>query len=158
MPDAALLLVGDGPYRGASSSGSPPSSACATHVVLRRRGAVGGAAGVLRGRRRVRDALPDPQGGLEVEGLGIVYLEASAIGLPVVAGDSGGAPDAVQDGVTGYVVDGRSPEAIADRVSALLLDRSRSKEMGEWGRRWVEQRWTWDDVVERLQSLLRPPS
>jgi phosphatidylinositol alpha-1,6-mannosyltransferase len=96
--------------------------------------------------------------GLEPEALGIVFLEASAVGLPVIAGDSGGAPDAVQDGVTGYVVDGRSPEAIADRLAELLLDRARSKEMGEWGRRWVEQRWTWDDVVERLQSLLRPPS
>ena len=45
--------------------------------------------------------------GLDVEGLGIVYLEASAVGLPVVAGDSGGAPDAVRDGETGFVVDGR---------------------------------------------------
>ena len=68
--------------------------------------------------------------GFEVEGLGIVYLEASACGLPVVAGDSGGAPDAVQDGVTGYVVNGRATDEIADRVSTLLLDR---KLATRWG-------------------------
>ena len=50
------------------------------------------------------------RGGLDVEGLGIVYLEASATGLPVVAGDSGGAPDAVLDGETGWVVPGGSAE------------------------------------------------
>jgi phosphatidyl-myo-inositol dimannoside synthase len=93
--------------------------------------------------------------GFEVEGLGIVYLEASACGLPVVGGDSGGAPDAVQDGVTGYVVNGRSAPEIADRVSTLLLDRELAREMGEWGRRWVEQRWRWDDLAEGLAALLR---
>ena len=55
--------------------------------------------------------------GLDVEGLGIVYLEASATGQPVVAGDSGGAPDAVLDGETGFVVPGRDVAAVADRVS-----------------------------------------
>ena len=62
--------------------------------------------------------------GLDVEGLGIVYLEASASGLPVVAGDSGGAPDAVLAGETGYVVPGRDVAEVADRVSELLLTRT----------------------------------
>ena len=69
--------------------------------------------------------------GLEVEGLGIVYLEANACGLPVVAGDSGGAPDAVLEGKTGHVVDGREVEEVADRVSELLADDDAS------ARRWV---------------------
>ena len=58
--------------------------------------------------------------GLDVEGLGIVYLEASATGLPVLAGDSGGAPDAVLEGETGYVVDGRDVDAVAERLVTLL--------------------------------------
>ena len=64
--------------------------------------------------------MPNPARGLDVEGLGIVYLEASATGLPVLAGDSGGAPDAVRDGETGYVVDGRDVGALAERLVTLL--------------------------------------
>ena len=56
--------------------------------------------------------------GLDVEGLGIVYLEASATGLPVVAGDSGGAPDAVLEGETGYVVPGGAVDALTERSGA----------------------------------------
>ena len=66
------------------------------------------------------------RGGLDVEGLGIVYLEASATGLPVVAGDSGGAPDAVLDGETGFVVGGRDLAALADRLVDLLSDPARA--------------------------------
>ena len=74
------------------------------------------------------------RGGLDVEGLGMVYLEAAACGLPVVAGTSGGAPEAVQDGVTGAVVaDPRSPEVVADTVSALLDDPERARAMGAGG-------------------------
>ena len=94
------------------------------------------------------------RGGLEVEGLGIVYLEASATGLPVVAGDSGGAPDAVLQGETGYVVDGRSVPDVAGRITLLLLDHALAAGMGERGRRWVEQRWRWDDLARRLAALL----
>ena len=68
--------------------------------------------------------------GLDVEGLGIVYLEASATGLPVVAGDSGGAPDAVRDGETGYVVDGRDVHAVAERLVTLLHDADAARAAG----------------------------
>ena len=95
------------------------------------------------------------RGGLDVEGLGIVYLEASATGLPVVAGDSGGAPDAVRDGETGYVVRGRDVAAVADRVATLLTDRDAGRAMGEKGRSWVEQEWRWDTLAARLGGLLR---
>ena len=93
--------------------------------------------------------------GLDVEGLGIVYLEASATGLPVVAGDSGGAPDAVLDGETGHVVSGRSVAAVADRVAGLLSDRDAARAMGEKGRAWVEREWRWDTLAARLHDLLQ---
>ena len=69
--------------------------------------------------------------GLEVEGLGIVYLEASSCGLPVIAGSSGGAPDAVIDGVTGFVVDGTDNEQIAKAAIELLNNPEKAKAM-EW--------------------------
>jgi phosphatidylinositol alpha-1,6-mannosyltransferase len=94
------------------------------------------------------------RGGLDVEGLGIVYLEASATGLPVVAGDSGGAPDAVLDGETGYVVPGGSPELAAERVLTLLRDPELRRAFGERGRAWVEQSWRWDLLADRLRDLL----
>jgi phosphatidyl-myo-inositol dimannoside synthase len=92
--------------------------------------------------------------GLEVEGLGIVYLEASATGLPVVAGRSGGAPDAVLDGETGHVVDGRSVPEVTDAVTRLLLDRDAARRLGERGREWVAQAWRWDALAQRLRGLL----
>ena len=79
--------------------------------------------------------------GLEVEGLGIVYLEASACGLPVIAGDSGGAPDAVIEGETGYVVDGNDIESIAARAIELLSDPKLRARLGQQGRTWVEAEW-----------------
>jgi phosphatidyl-myo-inositol dimannoside synthase len=96
------------------------------------------------------------RGGLDVEGLGVVYLEASATGLPVVAGDSGGAPDAVREGETGYVVDGRSVPAVVDRVCRLLGDPEFARAMGEKGRAWVERDWRWDTLAGRLGRLLHP--
>ena len=93
--------------------------------------------------------------GLDVEGLGIVYLEASATGLPVVAGDSGGAPDAVLPGETGYVVSGRDRAAVAARVATLLTDRDAARAMGEAGRCWVQREWRWDVLAARLGDLLR---
>ena len=92
--------------------------------------------------------------GWDVEGLGIVYLEASATGLPVVAGDSGGAPDAVMDGVTGYVVDGNDTAAIARRITQLLGDADLRATMGRAGRDWVTREWTWDRSAERLRAML----
>ncbi len=92
--------------------------------------------------------------GLDVEGLGIVYLEASATGLPVIAGDSGGAPDAVLDGETGYVVPARNMTALADRLTELLADPAGAAAMGKKGQAWIEREWTWDLVTERLQQIL----
>lgn len=91
--------------------------------------------------------------GLEVEGLGIVYLEASSCGLPVLGGDSGGAPDAVLEGVTGLVVDGRDKYAIADGAIKLLeVDR---KAMGAAGRKWALETWDWDIWAAKFVELVR---
>jgi len=153
MPDAALLLVGGGPYR-PDLEQLAGSLGLASSVVFT--GSVPGAelpsyfdagdvfAMPCRTRRR----------GLDVEGLGIVFLEASATGLPVVAGDSGGAPDAVLHGETGYVVPGPSVEAVATRVSELLHDPEKARRMGLAGRAWVTREWRWDLVAARLGALL----
>lgn len=153
VPDAALLLVGDGPYRGRVEQ-LVASMGLGEHVVVTGRVPWGQTAAhydagdvfcmPTRSRRR----------GLEVEALGICYLEAAATGLPVVAGDSGGAPDAVLEGENGYVVDGRSIEQVADRCSELLLDPALRERFGRRGRAWVAERWRWDDLATRLQQLL----
>jgi phosphatidylinositol alpha-1,6-mannosyltransferase len=92
--------------------------------------------------------------GLDVEGLGIVYLEASATGLPVIGGDSGGAPDAILDGETGFVVPGTSVTELAGRLIELLSDPAGAAAMGEKGLAWVDREWRWDLVAERLGQIL----
>ncbi|MEU6234230.1 glycosyltransferase family 4 protein [Kitasatospora sp. NPDC047058] len=95
--------------------------------------------------------------GLEAEGLGIVFLEAAAAGLPVVAGRSGGAPDAVLDGRTGAVVDGRSPADVASALVRLLAaPAAERRRLGAAGRRWVREEWSWESSAARLAELLDP--
>jgi phosphatidylinositol alpha-1,6-mannosyltransferase len=94
------------------------------------------------------------RGGLDVEGLGLVYLEASAAGLPVVGGDSGGAPDAILDGETGYVVPGGDAAAVAGRLIGLLADPAAARAIGEKGLAWVDREWRWDLVARRLEQIL----
>ena len=93
-------------------------------------------------------------GGWDVEGLGIVFLEGSATGLPVIVGDSGGAVDAVIDGETGFLADGTNTAEIADRIAYLFANPEVAKKMGEAGRNWVTQEWTWDQNFKKLDGLL----
>lgn len=93
-------------------------------------------------------------GGWDVEGLGIVFLEGSATGLPVIVGDSGGAIDAVLDGETGYLVDGTNTSEIARRISHLISNPDVAQRMGEAGRNWVSREWTWDQNFKKLDGLL----
>ena len=93
-------------------------------------------------------------GGWDVEGLGIVFLEGSATGLPVIVGDSGGAVDAVIDGETGFLVDGTNTAEIADRIAYFFANPDVAKNMGEAGRNWVTQEWTWDQSFKKLDGLL----
>ena len=92
--------------------------------------------------------------GLEVEGLGIVYLEASACGLPVVGGKSGGAPDAVLVGETGVVVDGTNPSEIAEACIELLNNPELCALMGANGRAWIIENWRWEIWATRYAALL----
>lgn len=153
QPDAVLLIVGGGPYaddlkRLAERTGVADSVRFTGAVPWEELPAHFGAGDVFAMPCRTR------RGGLDVEGLGIVYLEASATGLPVVAGDSGGAPDAVLDGETGWVVRGGEPGEAAERIVALLDDAELRRRMGERGRKWVEDAWRWDLLAERLKALL----
>ncbi|MFG3509885.1 glycosyltransferase family 4 protein [Streptomyces sp. NPDC047821] len=153
VPGTRLLLVGSGPYErrlrrlaaehgvtgavvfagGHPHAALPPFYAAADVFAM-----------PCRSRKR----------GLEVEGLGIVYLEAAAAGLPVLVGDSGGAPDAVRDGETGHVVDGRDAGAVAEGLLRLLTDRRAAAAMGEKGREWVRTEWGWDRTYDTLAALL----
>ena len=157
LPGAALLVVGGGPDMqrlqrlavdaGVADSvrftGSVPWAELPAHYAA-------GDVFAMPARTRFR--------GIDVEGLGIVYLEAAATGLPVVAGRSGGAPEAVRHGETGLVVEGRDVDEVASAVAELLADPVRSAAMGRAGREWVEQQWRWDVIAERFHALLCGPS
>lgn len=93
-------------------------------------------------------------GGLEVEGLGLVFLEAASSGVPVLAGDSGGSPETVLPGETGFVVS--DVDAIVEGLEILLNDPSSARQMGAQGRRFVESEFTWDHVVDRLHAGFAP--
>ena len=153
VPDALLLIVGGGRYRAA----------------LERLAARAGVAGAvvftgpvpwpeLPAYYDAGDVFAMPcrtrRHGLDVEGLGIVYLEASAAGLPVIGGDSGNAPDAIRPGETGYVVPGRRPAGLVAALVELLTDPAVARAMGEKGMAWVDQEWRWDLVRQRLQRIL----
>jgi len=154
VPGVALLLVGGGPDRDrlrrlARSCGVAEDVVFTGSVPAAELPVYYAAGDVYAMPCRTR------RGGLDVEGLGIVYLEASATGLPVIAGNSGGAPDAVRDGETGYVVDGRDLTALVDRLTELLTDRELAAKLGVAGREWVQRCWRWETQAARLAELLR---
>jgi len=88
-----------------------------------------------------------------VEGFGISLVEASACGLPVVAGNSGGIPDAVRDGETGFLVPPEDPAALAAAIVRLLASPDLAKRVGAAGRRAVETYYNWDRVVRDLRAI-----
>lgn len=90
-----------------------------------------------------------------IEGFGTAFLEASASGLPVIAGRSGGVPDAVRDGKSGILVDPDEPKEIAHALKLLLSDRKLAKRMAREGRKWIEMEMTWEKVSERLCDAVR---
>jgi phosphatidylinositol alpha-1,6-mannosyltransferase len=153
VPDAALLIVGGGRYADRLRTlarqndvtddvvftGSVPWEELPAHYV---------AGDVFAMPCRTRGQ------GLDVEALGIVFLEAAACGLPVVVGNSGGAPETVVDGVTGYVVDGRDVQALATRIGGLLANLDEAAAMGEAAREWMATEWTWAQRADRLRELL----
>ena len=153
-PTAHILMVGEGPYRkeltkmvselnlidavtfiGRIQYKELPRYICAGDIF------------VMPSRSRLA--------GLEVEGLGIVYLEASSCGLPVIAGRSGGAPDAVEEGVSGFSVDGTSAPEVSKAIIKMFDDPVKAKEMGQAGRRWIIEKWRWEIWSTEFNSLFR---
>ena len=154
VPRAHLLLVGEGPYREHLQN--------LVHQ-LKLESSV-----TFIGRIQYQDlpmyicvgdifAMPSRSRlmGLEVEGLGIVYLEASSCGLPVLAGDSGGAPDAVILNETGLVVSGTDNKEIASAAVALLTNLEASQKMGTVGRQWIVDNWRWEIWSNAFEELLK---
>ncbi|OBI49987.1 GDP-mannose-dependent alpha-(1-6)-phosphatidylinositol monomannoside mannosyltransferase [Mycobacterium sp. E787] len=150
---AALVVVGGGPYLEA------------LRTLARDRGVAedvtftgGVQAAELPAHHALADVFAMPcrtrGAGMDVEGLGIVFLEASATGVPVIAGLSGGAPETVQHNKTGLVVDGRSVDEVGEAVTELLADPDRAAAMGAAGRAWVTSQWRWDTLAARLGELL----
>ena len=153
-PDAHILLVGEGPYRSELEKlarelnlqdaitfiGRIQYAALPTYICV-------GDIFAMPSRSRLA--------GLEVEGLGIVYLEASACELPVIAGKSGGAPDAVLEGISGVTVEGTNATEIAKAAIYLMSDPIKAKEMGKRGREWIEAQWRWDIWAREFFKLLK---
>lgn len=151
--DVRLLIVGQGPYeprlrslarrRGVEDAvvftGGVPETELAAHFA---------AGDVFAMPCRTRRA------GLDVEGLGAVFLEAAACGLPVIAGDSGGAPDTVLHDRSGWVVDGRDLGEIAYRLTQVLTDPALARRLGAASREWALSEWTWERQAGRLEGML----
>lgn len=156
VPDAALLLVGAGPYESALRRRAARAGQ-ADNVVLT--GAI--ADDELPEHHAAADVFAMPcrtrRAGFDVEGLGVVCLEAAASAKPVVVGDSGGAPDTVRDGETGYVVDGTNASALANRLIELLNNEALAKRMGRAGRAWMCSEWTWNSVAHQMARYLGAP-
>jgi phosphatidylinositol alpha-1,6-mannosyltransferase len=153
VPSAILLLVGGGPDRErleglAASLGVTSSVVFTGPIPWTDIPPYVDAADVFAMPCRTR------RFGLEPEALGIVTLEASATGKPVVVGDSGGAADTVRHGETGYLVDPYNPPAVAARLIALLSHPAKAQAMGAAGREWVRESWSWSASGAVLRELL----
>jgi phosphatidylinositol alpha-1,6-mannosyltransferase len=91
--------------------------------------------------------------GSRVEGFGVALAEASACGLPVIAGQSGGLAEAVRDGETGLVVNPDDPESVATALQRLLGDQLLSRRMGQAGRKAIETYYNWERVIRDLRDI-----
>lgn len=153
VPDAVLVIAGEGSYE------KKLRALVESHRVS---GSVLFTGRVASEEIAAHYAMPDlfampcrtRGGGLDVEGLGVVYLEAAAAGVPVIAGTSGGAPETVLQGETGLVVNGRDTEELAEAVVSVLADPERAARMGAAGREWVQDQWGWDHLGARLRGLI----
>jgi phosphatidylinositol alpha-1,6-mannosyltransferase len=152
VPGATLLMVGNGPDRReleAMARQAPSGSVVfAGEVAEEELPAYYATADVFAMPCRSRWA------GLEVEGFGIVFLEAAAAGKASVAGRSGGVAEAVVDEKTGLLVEGAEPKAVALATARLLADRPAARALGEAGRRRVEDGFTWRGRARELAALL----
>ncbi|WP_395107302.1 glycosyltransferase family 4 protein [Actinomadura sp. SCN-SB] len=152
FPDARLVIVGDGPMRPRLSSLadelSPGKVTLTGEVPSEDLPAYHAAADVF--------VMPcrDDRRGLQTEGLGLSTLEASACGLPVVVGRSGGSPESVVQGKTGVLLDVERPGVLVDALNDLLSHPDRARAMGRSGSAWVREHWSWQRAADRLDALL----
>lgn len=153
FPPPELVLVGDGPDR-------PRLQRLIVRLGLGDRVRLTGAVPRTRVVAELQQAdvfaLPmrTRLAGLNPEGLGLAALEAAACGLPVVVGDSGGAPETVQPGRTGFVVEPHDHAALADRLTRLLADRAAGRVMGAAGRQFVLDRFSVEQARQTLRTAL----
>jgi phosphatidylinositol alpha-1,6-mannosyltransferase len=103
-------------------------------------------------------ALPNRQVGWDIEGFGIVLLEAQACGVPVIAGCSGGTRETMRPGITGELVPCESPEPLADAVVALLQAPERRRAMGAAGREWTTSHFSWQVLAQQAQAIFAKTS
>ena len=141
IPDLAYLIVGDGPEEGRLRQ---LSIDLGLEDVVRFAGSVPNTETVDYYHASDAFAMPNrrlPNG--DIEGFGLVFLEANVCGLPVIGGRSGGAVDAIEHGKTGWLVEPTSVEEVAGRILDLLGDGERARAMGEAGKRRVLEQFTW---------------
>ncbi|MBA8794344.1 phosphatidylinositol alpha-1,6-mannosyltransferase [Friedmanniella endophytica] len=154
---AELVLVGDGPARerltrqAARTGGAGP----VRFAGLLDRESL---AGLMRSATLFCLPVRTVRAGLTAEGLGLVFAEASASGLPVLVGHSGGAPETVRPGVTGELVDAADPAGIAAWIGELLADPERARAMGAAGRRYAVDRFGAETVRTVLRGVLDLPA
>ena len=94
----------------------------------------------------------------DVEGFGVVFLEANYFGKPVIGGDSGGIPDAIKDGVTGLLVNPEDPTDIAEKIEKLMKNPKLARKLGEQGRKRVLEEFTWEkaaSIIERTMAACK---
>lgn len=152
-PDVRLLIVGTGPSRTRlerlAGLHGVTDFVCFTGVVEPQ---------VLPAAYASADIYASPirtrKLGLEAEGLGVVFLEAAAMGLPIVAGRSGGTGEALKDGETGILVDGGSDSDVTSALMKLLGDRDLRLTMGMKGRAWMESEFDQAGMAKRFKASL----
>lgn len=114
---------------------------------------------VLPDYYRLCDIFVMPSGGDEsrgdVEGFGIVYVEANACGKPSIGLDIGGCSDAIKDGVTGFLLNSKDPQKLAEKVVLLLHDKSLRRKLGDQGRRRVLEELNWDSLIHEYISVFK---
>lgn len=152
QPDALWVAVGDGPERGEIKQ-RIEKAGLGSHAILAGRVSDNELAGLYA--RADLFLLPNRQVGYDVEGFGIVFLEAAMFGTPCVAGNSGGAPQAIDDGRTGLLCDGDDPADIAAKVLTILGDDALAASMADAGREWGKKH-TWAACAQSIESAVAP--
>ena len=153
VPDVRLLIVGIGPYeaalrRLAATAGVSDRVVFAGAASYEELAAYFRAGDVFAMPCRVRWF------GFDIEALGAVFLQGAAVGRPVIAGATGGAPETVIHGKTGLAVNPTRPEPLVEAITPLLLDPARAAAMGRAGAEWMHAEWSWDHMAGRLKGML----